>query len=69
MPFQKGDKRKFEVMVPLHVNFFVPFLFIYFVICDEERSPRRMAPPKRPSFRVKTMVKVIHGRYCGEGVA
>ena len=52
------------------VNFFVPeFLFIYFVICDEERSPRRMAPPKRPSFRVKTMVKVIHGRYCGEGVA
>ena len=52
------------------VNFFVP-IFIYLLcdLCDEERSPRRMAPPKRPSFRVKTMVKVIHGRYCGEGVA
>ena len=52
------------------VNFFVPDFYLFtFVICDEERSPRRMAPPKRPSFRVKTMVKVIHGRYCGEGVA
>ena len=25
-----------------------------------------MAPPKRPSFRAKKMVKVINGRCCGE---
>ena len=48
------------------VIFLFPNFFIYF---DEDRRAPRMAPPKRPSFRVKTMVKVIHGRYCGEGVA
>ena len=39
-------------------HFFVPNFFIYF---DEDRRAPRMAPPKRPSFRV------LQGEDDGEG--
>ena len=45
------------------------FLSRFFIYLFTSRRTRGWHHRRGPSFRVKTMVKVIHGRYCGEEMA